>query len=169
MSELLGCPFCGGVPNELTLQDEPNYGGRVLECGTCGAASRVFFGECGQALREAWNRRASPPAQTGELTLEQLVPLWDAINEFADAPKLSVRRQRAVVTVERIVRALTHSPGPAEARDAARYQALRSGSLYRICGLYVADGGNDWKAVEGADLDQRVDDALSQSRQQGEL
>lgn len=49
----------------------------------------------------------------------------------------------------------------ADARDAVRYRKLRAGLV--DCGLYVADGGRDWRRVEGEELDQRIDDAECKS------
>ena len=48
-------------------------------------------------------------------------------------------------------------------RDAERYMALRSGKLHQVCGLYVADGGHDWRSVEEHELDQRIDAAMANS------
>lgn len=48
----------------------------------------------------------------------------------------------------------------AQAKDAARYAWLRAGIHYRSTGLYVADGGKDWRSVEGEELDGRIDAAL---------
>ena len=45
------------------------------------------------------------------------VELWDAINRFADAPRLSVARQRAVVEVEDIIEKLRNHDTDAERAD----------------------------------------------------
>lgn len=50
-------------------------------------------------------------------------------------------------------------------RDAARYQALRSGKLHRDGGLYVADARLVGRSVEERELDQRIDAALSKGAQ----
>lgn len=59
-----------------------------------------------------------------------------------------------------------HSKATAEAneRDAERYRSLRSGKIYGVCGLYVADGGRDWKPVEGEALDEAIDQARERLR-----
>lgn len=40
------------------------------------------------------------------MTNEQRVRLWDAINRFADAPRLSVTRQKEVAEIESMIREL---------------------------------------------------------------
>lgn len=45
-------------------------------------------------------------------------------------------------------------------RDAMRYRFLRAGGGQ---GLYVADGGRDWRCVKGEELDRLVDQAREPS------
>jgi len=55
---LLPCPFCDGKASRFTISDDrdPNHGGDVISCSTCGACSRVVFGEKA-GLADAWNSR----------------------------------------------------------------------------------------------------------------
>lgn len=85
-SELLPCPFCGGEPKRITLNDEANFGGDVIACTKCDCCTHVEFGEK-SGLVDAWNSRITPsrsPAMAAEavaipagygLTAEQLATL----------------------------------------------------------------------------------------------
>lgn len=59
------CPFCGGEPERLELEDAENFGGSVICCKSCGASSPVHF-DRKENLRDSWNRRSSPVAAIGE-------------------------------------------------------------------------------------------------------
>lgn len=73
--ELLPCPFCGGKPSIVTLDEsEPdNVGGQVVVCGKCQACSVVVFPlkeSARDKLHEVWNRRARKEAiQTAAMAL----------------------------------------------------------------------------------------------------
>ncbi|EBI1926106.1 restriction alleviation protein, Lar family [Salmonella enterica] len=60
MNELLPCPFCGGKAHQITVErdDDPHFGGDVITCTECGAASHVEFG-FKENLKSAWNSRAA--------------------------------------------------------------------------------------------------------------
>lgn len=91
--KLLPCPFCGGRPEVTHIEeneDNPNFGGRYIECKSCGACTNLVFA-CGDdpapILAEKWNTRAKhPPAReaesvvnqqlTTELSDEEIKRLW---------------------------------------------------------------------------------------------
>ncbi|EHW9859817.1 DUF550 domain-containing protein [Salmonella enterica subsp. enterica serovar Poona] len=60
MNELLPCPFCGGKAHQITVErdEDPHFGGDVITCTECGAASHVEFG-FKENLKSAWNSRAA--------------------------------------------------------------------------------------------------------------
>lgn len=63
--KLLPCPFCGGSPKcvDIPETDTENFGGKVITCMGCGAASAVVFPVKEPALPHLtvlWNRRTTP-------------------------------------------------------------------------------------------------------------
>lgn len=67
MTELLGCPFCGG-PAEIIEADEAGDCAYAVQCQTrgCEASSRVYFAlkdDVTEQLAAAWNRRAKPECE----------------------------------------------------------------------------------------------------------
>jgi Lar family restriction alleviation protein len=65
------CPFCGGAPEFVRINDEadPCFGGVVASCLGCGAASRVYFplkDDVTALLMEAWNKRTPDAALRAE-------------------------------------------------------------------------------------------------------
>ncbi|MDV3101761.1 Lar family restriction alleviation protein [Burkholderia cenocepacia] len=57
--DLLPCPFCGGDPKRMTLNDKANFGGEVITCTKCDCSTHVEFGEK-SGLVDAWNSRLGP-------------------------------------------------------------------------------------------------------------
>ena len=60
------CPFCGGdayfgvVGIDGGDEDDPNFGGRYIQCDTCNASTMLMFPlkeSVDQALADAWNAR----------------------------------------------------------------------------------------------------------------
>ncbi|AZQ55981.1 Lar family restriction alleviation protein [Burkholderia cenocepacia] len=73
---LLACPFCGGEPKRMTLNDEANFGGNVIVCTSCDCSTHVEFGEK-LGLVEAWNSRVAhsrSPAMAAEAVAIYQVP-----------------------------------------------------------------------------------------------
>ena len=60
--KLKPCPFCGGEPRRVDLDDidetDSNFGGSLIECTQCGACSPVHF-EFKENLLDSWNTRAT--------------------------------------------------------------------------------------------------------------
>ena len=72
--ELLPCPFCGGEPERIEIENEPaNQGGLVIQCKQCGASSPVHFGRK-ENLDSSWNERAQALAIPSEAEAARLVP-----------------------------------------------------------------------------------------------
>jgi Lar family restriction alleviation protein len=61
---LLPCPFCGGEPERIDI-DEPgdNFGGSCICCKQCGASSPVHF-DRKENLVSSWNDRIGGAALT---------------------------------------------------------------------------------------------------------
>ncbi|MDB6454749.1 Lar family restriction alleviation protein [Falsirhodobacter sp. 20TX0035] len=71
--EMLPCPFCGGPPDRLTLDEDDgkhNAGGDVIYCKRCGASSHVEFG-FKENLVDRWNTRTSPPPSAAPTDSEE--------------------------------------------------------------------------------------------------
>ena len=91
MSELKPCPFCGGVPEIVTRDVEPQgdpwYGGKretfvLCDCGAClfdGAFHEGFWDAETRAVA-AWNLRAGITRKP--LTLEQMQELVEEFTWF---------------------------------------------------------------------------------------
>lgn len=55
--ELRPCPFCGGDPEEVTIEDATeNHGGSCIGCKRCGASGPVHF-DRKENLYSSWNDR----------------------------------------------------------------------------------------------------------------
>ncbi len=147
----------------------------------------VPIGRYAHEAADELDRRASPPAQTGEQVVRALVNALETIecraHEARKKTSVELRMDLhgihadAIEALNAHKAALTHSPGPAEARDAARYrewfdavQDLNPSFLtaddYRLAiALYQRCGMRVPKSVQ---IGAAIDAALSQSRQQGE-
>ena len=65
MTDLLPCPFCGESAERITIgedEDDPNFGGDVIQCSRCLASSHVEF-EFKENLVSAWNTRSDKAAR----------------------------------------------------------------------------------------------------------
>lgn len=91
--KLLPCPFCGGRPEVTHIEeneDNPNFGGRYIECKSCGACTNLVFA-CGDdpapILAEKWNTRAKhPPAREAESVVNQQLT-----TELSDEEIIAIR------------------------------------------------------------------------------
>ncbi len=85
MTELLPCPFCGGEPEIIHIEEEgENFGGSCIGCTDCGASSPVHF-DRKENLHSSWNTRKSDYAQTPVLAdpiKAALIGLNDAIDLY---------------------------------------------------------------------------------------
>lgn len=61
------CPFCGGTPERVDIEDGENAGGSCISCTVCMASGNVEF-ECKENFVSNWNRRAAvaSPAPASE-------------------------------------------------------------------------------------------------------
>jgi Lar family restriction alleviation protein len=60
-ANLKPCPFCGGVAAIIDVEELGNIGGKVVQCRSCEASTRVWFpikDSVDSILREEWNRRS---------------------------------------------------------------------------------------------------------------
>lgn len=113
-------------PGECT---SPNCGARWHTMPTSGTCLDCDA-PCREISREDFNNRTpSPePDEAVRLTVEEQVPLYDAINRLADASKRSVARAKAVVeinaTVERIIaqRLAARDKAAAQTKDREAYE-----------------------------------------------
>lgn len=79
--DLLPCPHCGGEASFGVVEDDhTNFGGRYIDCATCGASTNLVFpckGDVERELRERWNRRTPPSAE------QQTITVTDRQGDFA--------------------------------------------------------------------------------------
>jgi Lar family restriction alleviation protein len=61
------CPFCGGTPERVDIEDGENAGGSCIACTVCMASGNVEF-ERKENFVSNWNRRAAlaSPAPASE-------------------------------------------------------------------------------------------------------
>ena len=108
LPELVPCHACGSTMQQITKCTQEFVHWYEIDCA-CGISAKArpkpgaFVATYEDAVA-AWNRRPVPSERGGApepdfLTVEEQGPLYDAVNEFANNPKLSTARMKAVVKI----------------------------------------------------------------------
>lgn len=93
--DLLNCPFCGGMPAVVDIDDGENAGGSCVECTECAASSNLEFGRK-ENFRSNWNRRA--PKRRGGANIHGIGPdTADGLDPDYREPELSNEEATAAI------------------------------------------------------------------------
>lgn len=93
MTDLLGCPFCGGRAERIDIDDGENAGGSCISCTVCQASSNIEF-EFKENFVSNWNRRS-------DATLRTLEARASAAEEERDAAKAELHAIQVYATNDR--------------------------------------------------------------------
>jgi len=72
--DLLPCPFCGAVAEQLDFDDGENIGGSCISCTRCGASGHVEFGFKENFVSQ-WNTRINNAAEQRRKDAEGCIPV----------------------------------------------------------------------------------------------
>ena len=94
--DLLSCPFCGGMPASVDIDEGENAGGSCVECTECGASSNLDFGRK-ENFRSNWNRRVTSRFRDGA-NIHGIGPdTADGLNPDYREPELSNEEAKAAI------------------------------------------------------------------------
>lgn len=142
-----------------------------LPCNDGGPCTPVYL------CTDTDNRIGELEREVERLTMERNVTARSFTAKCRDVATLTTEVERltrerdewsAVASQRNLDKTLALEERDEARRDAKRYQWLRAGDGYSRTGLYVADGGKDWRAVGGEELDQRIDTQLALAAEKGE-